>query len=779
MGGYSPGVYPSESDQSYFVQTDVSLSMGAAIYATWGPIGSLGQCTSHEDYLNLYGPPPTDEELAKPWYVAREYFRLGSDGKISRIDSTTTPADYSYGSLRGGRTKVLDSGVDGTCAAVGGNDTFTVAGEDWVAKGVRPGMFLKIDSANPLHTNNGWFQITVVVIGTLTIAGEWPGGAMGAASLTYEVHTTQACGNIVNTAAIGNDGATSAATTRQLTSATAKFATLGKVFAGDIVVIQDAAAPAGTPGDNGVYTIVTVADTILTLDRDFPVGSLSNLTFRVYRSKVPVAITDTFTGTDGSMTLGSKTFTSAGSYFSKWDLQKGDILVVNEPAPSDADNGVYTIITVVGDTSLTLNRAAPATLGTLDFTIYTASIYLKGYYKGTRGNNFRMDSLVWSPVPEDFSLSLYESGVLMESFKGIDRTTIDDTGVLSSILVQLDGTPSIITGSTEPVLSAYSTVTGHGVFTGALDGSASASDANIITALNFFTNREEVDIDVLVCGGEDGQAVQAQMQLLCEGRGDCIALFDLPKWGTSGTEVDTVSEALAWTNGTYIRTAAVNTNVAACYWPEAQVYDEYNERNVWVPASGFVLYAMCKASKTGPWKPPAGWSRGLLPQIIQLRYSPTQAERDLMMSDTGSGQILNPLMKSIGKGICIFGQKTGYRSSSKLNRVNWRMTLNLIKWTVADAIEDLTFELSDETLWKQISMRAEQPLLYIKGQGGITNYRVRCDSSTNSSTALGVSNASQAYIWVLFPEVAEKIYLKFIVTPSGVNFEEYTTSLGE
>lgn len=71
------------------------------------------------------------------------------------------------------------------------------------------------------------------------------------------------------------DGSTSIPATRQITSST-DFVASG-VNINDILHIED-----GTDtGDNDRYYITTVTTNILTVHKDWPVGSLSNLTFRV------------------------------------------------------------------------------------------------------------------------------------------------------------------------------------------------------------------------------------------------------------------------------------------------------------------------------------------------------------------------------------------------------------------------------------------------------------------------------------------------------------------
>ena len=76
--------------------------------------------------------------------------------------------------------------------------------------------------------------------------------------------------------ATGTDGATSVPATRTLTSGSSDFDALG-VQLGDILHLEDDT----DTGDNDRYVITAVSTTILTVDKDWPVGSLTNLSFRV------------------------------------------------------------------------------------------------------------------------------------------------------------------------------------------------------------------------------------------------------------------------------------------------------------------------------------------------------------------------------------------------------------------------------------------------------------------------------------------------------------------
>lgn len=87
----------------------------------------------------------------------------------------------------------------------------------------------------------------------------------------------------VPTSIVGTDGVTSIPATRTLTSAGSDFVASG-VKVTDILEVFNAPAdtPTSTQGDNGRYLIEVIAQHVLTVGQNWPVGSLDTLNFRVH-----------------------------------------------------------------------------------------------------------------------------------------------------------------------------------------------------------------------------------------------------------------------------------------------------------------------------------------------------------------------------------------------------------------------------------------------------------------------------------------------------------------
>ncbi len=165
-------------------------------------------------------------------------------------------------------------------------------------------------------------------------------------------------GSTEETLIVASDGATSVPSTRELTSAGSTFIADG-VVAGDIVEILDVSSA----DDDGFYTIISLTETVLTVDRDFATGSLTTLDFTVWTAK-RAGVADGATSTSSGRQLTSVT--------SNFDTQvRVDDIVEIEDASTAGDNGVYRVTRVVSATVLEFDRDFP--LG--DLTGLTFNVY--------------------------------------------------------------------------------------------------------------------------------------------------------------------------------------------------------------------------------------------------------------------------------------------------------------------------------------------------------------------------------------------------------------------
>jgi phage tail sheath protein FI len=129
------------------------------------------------------------------------------------------------------------------------------------------------------------------------------------------------------------------------------------------------------------------------------------------------------------------------------------------------------------------------------------------------------------------------------------------------------------------------------------------------------------------------------------------------------------------------------------------------------------------------WFAPAGFQRGRLTKPTEVEVKLNQGDRDSLYS---GGNIVNPIVAFPQQGLTIFGQRTGQRSPTALDRINIRRLMIYVRKTILAATQRFVFEPNDEFTWSQIEGVVNPFLDDIRRKRGITEFRVVCDETTNT-----------------------------------------------
>jgi phage tail sheath protein FI len=303
------------------------------------------------------------------------------------------------------------------------------------------------------------------------------------------------------------------------------------------------------------------------------------------------------------------------------------------------------------------------------------------------------------------------------------------------------------------------------------------SALNMRTGLQAFADPETIDINLIAAPGFSGIPVVSSLITLSEGRNDSMSLIDPPfglsvqnviDWhnGNLGSGVH-----LDYTPGDYVgyATAVINSSYAAMWWPWGKIYDSKNSLYLWIPPSCGGIRAISHTDMVEDMgKAPAGYNRGTLPSWIDIEYSPNQGERDMLY---GNGNSINPIIKDPKYGITILGERTLYRNPTKLDRIHVRRMLLYIRKVIATAAKPLMFEPHDWKTWARFTLLVTPYLNYEVSRRNLYDFRVVCDSTTNTSYMIDNSTmVANVYLW---PESAvERININFVITPTSISFEE-------
>lgn len=292
--------------------------------------------------------------------------------------------------------------------------------------------------------------------------------------------------------------------------------------------------------------------------------------------------------------------------------------------------------------------------------------------------------------------------------------------------------------------------------------SAVIGNPALATGIYAFQNPEALDINLLLTPGFSTGAVIGTALQMCESRGDVLYIVD-PPFGLRPQQV------VDWHNGMLLSDlkAAVNSSYGALYWGWLRYFDQFASEEIWIPPSGHVAAVFSRtARETEQWFAPAGLRRGRLLTALDVEYSPTQGERDLLY---GSGNAVNPIVKFPQDGITVWGQRTLQRTQSALDRVNVRMLLIYIKKNLTRLLRNFIFEPNDRILWRQVLATVDPFLGDIQSRRGLTAYKVIVDESNNTPERID-RNELWVSVFLKPTRAVEFVVLNLVVLRTGASF---------
>lgn len=236
---------------------------------------------------------------------------------------------------------------------------------------------------------------------------------------------------------------------------------------------------------------------------------------------------------------------------------------------------------------------------------------------------------------------------------------------------------------------------------------------------------ETLNISIAMVPGITDQSVQNALITMAESTQNFIAVVAPP------LAVGAPQDAINWSNGqSQTRTAAINSSYVAVPWPQVKTFSVFDAKDRWVDPSVYLVRQMCYTDNVGEvWFAPAGFTRGRLTKPSDVEVRLNQGDRDSLYS---GGNILNPIVNFAQQGITIFGQRTGQRNPTALDRINVRRLMIYLRKVLLIATRQFLFEPSDSILWKQIEEVCNPLLDDIRRRRGITQFKVVCDDTTNT-----------------------------------------------
>lgn len=373
-----------------------------------------------------------------------------------------------------------------------------------------------------------------------------------------------------------------------------------------------------------------------------------------------------------------------------------------------------------------------------------------------------------------FSMKVFSNSNPVESWGNLTKDNTSQYYV-GTYLALVSDYIRVVDNTSEPAPPANTTSEGI-ILVGGTDGVPTDPDDQdtllIGSPVSFsgiyaLSEPEQIDIDLIAVPGHSSTRVVLALLDLCENyRADCLAIID-PPFGLTPQEI------VNWQNGSHpLNTTRFDSDFGALFWPWVKMRDTTNNQFVWVPPSGAIIATISRSDTLAfPWFAPAGYTRGIVPGILDVYSKPTVAERDLMY---GYRNAINPIISFPDVAdFILWGQKTLQRTPSALDRINVRRLMFYIEKNVKAAAKYLLFEPNTDSLRQRFVTSADQILQSVQANNGVYDYIIKCDEELNTADVVD-RNELRARIGVQPVRSAEFVFIEFSLHRTGT-FNENTS----
>ena len=246
------------------------------------------------------------------------------------------------------------------------------------------------------------------------------------------------------------------------------------------------------------------------------------------------------------------------------------------------------------------------------------------------------------------------------------------------------------------------------------DGSINTTEAELLLEQGYsgliddqILDVENVYFSVVYDAGYPSD-VKTAISTLCQTRRDCISILD------NGDNAS-VNIALA----TRTNTNTFNNYFVALYEPFNKVSDVFTGEDVWFSPVYHMAYLLPRNDNVAElWYAVAGFTRGAIDSIKELRYNPRLGQRDQMYLKQ-----LNPIVQ-FSAGYVVWGQLTSQAKASALQDLNIVRLVLYCDKAIRQYCRYFIFEQNDQITWTQVASNVVDFLDVIKNKRGLDSYNV-------------------------------------------------------
>ncbi|UZV40513.1 tail sheath subtilisin-like domain-containing protein [Campylobacter phage vB_CjeM_WX1] len=355
------------------------------------------------------------------------------------------------------------------------------------------------------------------------------------------------------------------------------------------------------------------------------------------------------------------------------------------------------------------------------------------------------------PYGDQFAVIVMYANEIQESFiVSLGLTDKNEKNEFTYIETMINGKSSyILVSVNESVQGKPKTCLGEDLLklSNGMDSTPGIDD--IIDAYTIFDNKEEIDVDILICNETYPKAATD----IAITRGDCIAFMGAPKSCSVGYKSTIANQkTLDFRKSLNIDSKYVTlcSNYKYQYCAELGGYR-------WVNLAADIAGLKAQTNyNQANWYAAAGLNRGLIKNCEALAYSPTGAMRDLLYKNG-----INPVVMFPNTGAVLWGQKTLQTKASSFDRVNVVSLFNHLERSLGRMSKYSLFEFNDSFTRNYLVSIIKPFLAQVKAGRGIQDYLVICDATNNPASVIA-ANQLVIDVYIKPTYVAEFIHLRFV-----------------
>jgi hypothetical protein len=421
-----------------------------------------------------------------------------------------------------------------------------------------------------------------------------------------------------------------------------------------------------------------------------------------------------------------------------------------------------------------------------------ANVALSGYFNSAPSTTYSVSQVggandqIHIAVVDTGGLFSGTKGTVLETFAYLSKASdsVDPTGQSnyyknaifnnSKYVYAVDPVNYVSTNGTWGQRSANTSFTTLATpYTLALSGGidSTITDSDVVTAMSYFTDTAQTSISLIMTGPYTNTAIQTAAINLASTRKDCVAFVSPPQTAVVNNSGNEQSSVTTWIQSLSSLSGGPAGSYAFADSGWKYLFDRYNNTYRWVPMNGDVA-GLCvnTDATTSPWYSPAGYTRGVIKNVIKLAWNPTQGARDALYQIA-----VNPVVSFPGSGTVLFGDKTLQTQPSAFDRINVRRLFIVLEQAIARAAKFSLFEFNDAFTQAQFIALVTPYLRSVQAQRGITAFQVVCDSTNNGPSVVN-NNQFVGDIYIQPARSINFIQLNFVAVGTGVNFTTITNT---